>query len=68
MHMILEQAPEPETDEPSVSAGDPAVVGGVVPWVLSGRDAAALRGQAARLQELVAGAPELSPWTWACRW
>ena len=32
---------------------------GVLPWVLSGRGGAGLRGQAARLRELAAGSPEL---------
>ena len=70
--MILEQAPEPEADETSAEeGGTPAaaevvqaaadVVPGVVPWVLSGRDAGALQGQASRLRDLVAGSPELSP-------
>ncbi len=43
-------------------ANDPALdggggFGGVTPWVLSGRNVAALHGQAERLREFVAGAP-----------
>ncbi|WNE94540.1 SDR family NAD(P)-dependent oxidoreductase [Streptomyces luomodiensis] len=51
-HLILEQAPE---EEPPVSCEM-----GVVPWVVSGRSVAALRGQAAALAEWVGGASELS--------
>ncbi|MGW8703221.1 type I polyketide synthase, partial [Streptomyces eurythermus] len=43
-HVIVEEAPA----EPSVEEGPGSVVG-VVPWVVSGRDAGALRAQAARL-------------------
>ena len=35
------------------------VVGGVVPWVLSGRGVGGLQGQAGRLREFVGGSPEL---------
>ncbi|KAA5835097.1 acyltransferase domain-containing protein [Saccharopolyspora hirsuta] len=42
-HVILEQAPEVEAPE---TGSDP---GGVVPWILSGHTAAALRAQAGRL-------------------
>ncbi|MBM7443203.1 acyl transferase domain-containing protein/acyl carrier protein [Streptomyces sp. HB132] len=53
-HIVIEQAP---VEEPAVGVEEPAgpVVGGVVPWVVSGRSGAGLRGQAARLRELVAG-------------
>ncbi|MBI0384770.1 polyketide synthase, partial [Streptomyces albiflaviniger] len=44
-HLILEQAPEEDV------AAASSVVGGVVPWVVSGRSAEALRGQAAALAE-----------------
>ncbi|MEU5032523.1 acyltransferase domain-containing protein, partial [Streptomyces milbemycinicus] len=51
-HVILEEAPEdPYVDAP-VDCG-PAPVGGVVPWVVSGRSAAGLRAQAGRLAEFV---------------
>ncbi|MFI9155870.1 type I polyketide synthase, partial [Streptomyces sp. NPDC053367] len=47
-HVVLEQAPE--TDEPAAETGRDSVVGGaVLPWVLSGRSEAALRGQARHL-------------------
>jgi acyl transferase domain-containing protein/NADPH:quinone reductase-like Zn-dependent oxidoreductase len=48
-HLILEQAPADTTDAVSENAD-----GLVLPWVLSARDAAALRGQAARLAALAA--------------
>ncbi|WP_344534866.1 type I polyketide synthase, partial [Streptomyces albiaxialis] len=44
-HVILEEPPVGEEPEP-VEAGD---LGGVVPWVVSARDAGALRDQAAAL-------------------
>ncbi|MBO3681849.1 type I polyketide synthase, partial [Streptomyces sp. NEAU-YJ-81] len=56
VHTIIEQAPEVEAAEaPSASAVPPAVV----PWVLSGRDAAALRDQAERLVAHATDRPEL---------
>ncbi|WP_344312134.1 type I polyketide synthase, partial [Streptomyces rhizosphaericus] len=55
VHTIIEQAPEVETAEAPASAVAP----GVVPWVLSGRSAAALRAQAERLVAHVADRPEL---------
>ncbi|MFF0390308.1 type I polyketide synthase [Kitasatospora sp. NPDC004615] len=52
-HVVLEQAPEPEPADASE-----AVPGAVLPWVLSGRTAAALGEQAARLRaRLAADAP-----------
>ncbi|MEU5170803.1 type I polyketide synthase, partial [Streptomyces mutomycini] len=51
-HVIVEQAPVEESAE--VADGEPGPVGGgVVPWVVSGRSAAGLRGQAVRLREFV---------------
>ncbi|MFB6887802.1 type I polyketide synthase [Kitasatospora sp. NPDC056327] len=64
-HVVLEQAPEPEpagapapvADGPDTGAG-PGAPGAVLPWVLSGRTAAALGDQAARLRaRLAADAP-----------
>ncbi|UOZ02754.1 type I polyketide synthase [Amycolatopsis sp. WQ 127309] len=56
-HLILEQAPEfePATTADDGSGAEPGVVSrsGVVPLVVSGRGAAALRGQAARLVSFV---------------
>ncbi|MFE9882775.1 type I polyketide synthase, partial [Streptomyces sp. NPDC005784] len=48
-HVIVEQAPEAE-ESAAVGGAGPAVV----PWVLSGKSAVALRGQAARLGEWLA--------------
>ncbi|MEV6704451.1 type I polyketide synthase, partial [Micromonospora wenchangensis] len=47
-HVILEQAPPVEAVEPAGTAEPPVVL-----WPLSGRSAAALAGQAARLREFV---------------
>ncbi|MFF4370587.1 type I polyketide synthase [Streptomyces sp. NPDC001594] len=56
-HVILEQAP----DTPSRPAADAAPAPRVLPWVLSARSEPALREQAARLRDLVAADPSLSP-------
>ncbi|MEV5880053.1 SDR family NAD(P)-dependent oxidoreductase [Streptomyces sp. NPDC052101] len=58
-HVILEQAPvEPAAEEPGAV---PVPTGGVLPWVLSARTEAALRGQAERLRDTVAtAAPDLA--------
>jgi amino acid adenylation domain-containing protein len=53
-HVILEQAPEVEP------AGQPPA--GPVPWLLSARSAAALREQAARLDEFLVEHPESEPY------
>ncbi|MGC9411087.1 type I polyketide synthase [Streptomyces sp. DZ1-3] len=51
-HVILEEAPpEEQADE---HAPEPGATGGLVPWVLSGRSAKALRGQAGKLRDLLA--------------
>ncbi|WP_371106232.1 MULTISPECIES: type I polyketide synthase, partial [Streptomyces] len=55
VHTIIEQAPEVEAAETSLGAVAP----GVVPWVLSGRSADALRAQAERLVAHAADRPEL---------
>ncbi|MFE6396912.1 type I polyketide synthase, partial [Streptomyces sp. NPDC057838] len=54
-HVILEQVPQ-ETTAPA----DPPVLP-VIPWVLSGRGADALRAQAARLLDAVRSAPDANP-------
>ncbi|MFC6834319.1 type I polyketide synthase, partial [Streptomyces goshikiensis] len=55
-HVIVEQAPEVEAAEPEAGSGMP-----VVPWVLSGKSAGALRGQAERLSGWLAGAAGVDP-------
>nr|WP_307868092.1 type I polyketide synthase [Micromonospora sp. C95] len=55
-HVIVEEAPALEG--PVAGSGVP-VVGGVVPWVVSGRSESALRAQAARLRDFVVGAPDV---------
>ncbi|MGW2332088.1 type I polyketide synthase [Streptomyces sp. NPDC001700] len=67
-HTLLEQAPaaEPVDDiEPpdDIESGDTAhaAVPAVVPWLVSGRSAAALRDQAARLRDHLAAHPGLAP-------
>ncbi|MGN5637855.1 ketoacyl-synthetase C-terminal extension domain-containing protein, partial [Streptomyces sp. AC154] len=60
-HIILEQAPA--ADPYSVMDESDGLVGSgsvSVPWVLSGRTGAALRGQAARLLAHVGAVPELA--------
>ncbi|MEU1792583.1 beta-ketoacyl synthase N-terminal-like domain-containing protein, partial [Streptomyces sparsogenes] len=56
-HVILEQAPEPGAAEQAGERRHPepvvtAAEGAVLPWLLSARSAAALRGQAERLRAL----------------
>jgi polyketide synthase 12 len=58
-HVILEQAPEP--DPVVVEDVVPLNVSGVVPWVISGKTAAALAAQAQRLADWVAERPGLDP-------
>ncbi|MFG2848855.1 type I polyketide synthase, partial [Kitasatospora sp. NPDC048296] len=65
-HVILEQAPTPETTEedtePSVAAAaDSAKAPDVFPWLLSARSAESLKSQAQRLLEHVEADAELSP-------
>nr|WTA24006.1 SDR family NAD(P)-dependent oxidoreductase [Streptomyces sp. NBC_00853] len=55
-HVIVEQAPEADAVEPVAGSGMP-----VVPWVLSGKSAGALRGQAEGLADWLAGAPDVDP-------
>ncbi|MEU6819801.1 type I polyketide synthase [Streptomyces atriruber] len=63
-HLILEEAPEeaPEEADEAVSSGaGGAAAAVVVPWVVSGRTPDALREQARRLGEFVAGDTEALP-------
>ena len=70
VHVILEEAPDPAARAPhedsAVPAGRPAspatVVAdaGVLPWVVSGQSADALRAQAERLRAYATGRPDLS--------
>ncbi|MER6625952.1 type I polyketide synthase, partial [Streptomyces sp. NPDC000931] len=53
-HVILEQ-PEAGVEGEPEAARESETASGVVPWVLSGRSEAALRAQAERLREFVAG-------------
>ncbi|MGW1224840.1 type I polyketide synthase, partial [Streptomyces sp. NPDC002530] len=55
-HVILEEAPAEETPEAPDTAPSPSVV----PWLLSGRSAAALRGQAEALGPVAADADPVS--------
>ncbi|MBI0295363.1 SDR family NAD(P)-dependent oxidoreductase [Streptomyces sp. PRKS01-29] len=65
-HTILEQAPEPEAEEPQAADGGappaadaPKVTAAVLPWLLSARNAAALRDNASRLASHLDRAPAL---------
>ncbi len=66
-HLILEQAPPaPATGtDPDTGTNTPApriaATPAVVPWVVTGRGAAGLRGQAARLRDFTTAHPDLSP-------
>ncbi|MGC9443166.1 type I polyketide synthase, partial [Streptomyces sp. WG5] len=53
-HVIVEQAPEPEGVSEAEVAG-PSAASGPVPWVVSGKSAGALRGQAERLSGWLGG-------------
>ena len=58
-HAILAEAPAEDQGAPA--ADPPPVLAGVVPWLVSGRTAAGLAAQAARLREFGAARPELDP-------
>ncbi|MFI1004746.1 type I polyketide synthase [Streptomyces galbus] len=63
-HVILEEAPQ----EPAQRGGPgPAVAGGLVPWVVTGNDAAALARQAGRLHDFAAARtdPDLADTGWS---
>ncbi|MGW1764798.1 type I polyketide synthase [Streptomyces sp. NPDC002073] len=54
-HVILEEAPR--QDRADEDGPDSGVVGGLVPWVLSAKSAAALQGQAGKLRDFLAAGP-----------
>ncbi len=63
-HVIVEEAPPlEETDSPGTASTSaaPLVTSGVVPWVVSGRSAAALAAQAGRLAAFAAARPDRQP-------
>ncbi|MFE7858590.1 type I polyketide synthase [Streptomyces sp. NPDC057403] len=55
-HVILEEAPPQQAEEPGAAGG---AVGALVPWVVSGRTARALQGQAGRLRDFLAADADL---------
>ncbi|MCX2970865.1 type I polyketide synthase, partial [Streptomyces marinisediminis] len=57
-HVIVTEAPAPPASGPALPPARPSAV---VPVVVSGRDAAALRAQAARLAEFVAADESMAP-------
>ncbi|MEU6237087.1 type I polyketide synthase, partial [Kitasatospora sp. NPDC047058] len=59
-HVILEEAPADGAAEAEATAPEPVLTGAGA-WVLSGRSAKALSGQAGRLREWVTARPELGP-------
>ncbi|MFI6134240.1 type I polyketide synthase, partial [Micromonospora sp. NPDC051141] len=68
-HLIIEEAEpfEPSQDTPADPAGSdqqpPALLGGVVPWLLSAKTEVALRAQAQRLAGFLTDRPEVEPVT-----
>jgi acyl transferase domain-containing protein len=60
VHLLLEEAPAAGADE-NERAGGPLLAGGPLPWVMSGRSAEGLRGQAGRLAAHLAARPDLDP-------
>ncbi|MBO2456944.1 type I polyketide synthase [Actinomadura violacea] len=64
VHAILEEAPPAEEDAATDDSGpgDASLAGsGAVAWLVSGRSADGLMGQAGRLREFVVSRPELDP-------
>ncbi|MFD8981331.1 type I polyketide synthase [Streptomyces sp. NPDC059564] len=56
-HVILEEAPRQERPQADEDGPDSGAAGGLVPWVLSGKSAAAVERQAGRLRAFVAADP-----------
>ncbi|HEY7144396.1 MAG TPA: beta-ketoacyl synthase N-terminal-like domain-containing protein, partial [Streptosporangiaceae bacterium] len=65
VHAIVEEAPAPPGGDDQDSGSQPDAAAAVLPgaraWIVSGRTAAGLAGQAARLASWVAARPELDP-------
>ncbi|MFE2303578.1 type I polyketide synthase [Streptomyces sp. NPDC059445] len=69
-HIVLEEAPpqeQPDPHDPHDERDDAGVVGGLIPWTVSGKTAAALRQQAARLRDFAAAGtgPDLAGAGWS---
>ncbi|WP_394816606.1 type I polyketide synthase, partial [Streptomyces lancefieldiae] len=64
-HVILEE--EPPRERTDGQGPVPAVAGGLVPWIVSGRNAAALRRQAGRLHDFAASGtgPDITDAGWS---
>ncbi|MFF8374319.1 type I polyketide synthase [Streptomyces lydicus] len=60
-HLVLEEPPAAEVEEPQLVDDAAASASVVVPWVVSGRGEGALRAQAERLRSFVGARPELEP-------
>ncbi|MFH9227189.1 type I polyketide synthase [Streptomyces lydicus] len=60
-HLVLEEPPAADVEEPQLMEAPGASGAVVVPWVLSGRGVEALRAQAGRLRSFVGARPELEP-------
>ncbi|MFD9937811.1 SDR family NAD(P)-dependent oxidoreductase, partial [Streptomyces massasporeus] len=60
-HVVLEQAPAAEAAAAEVSPDEPGTPLAVIPWTVSGKTAAALRDQAARLAAHVRTHPATDP-------
>ncbi|MBT2412741.1 SDR family NAD(P)-dependent oxidoreductase [Streptomyces sp. ISL-12] len=60
-HLVLADPPETGTGTAGATTPHAAAPSGPVPWLLSGRSAAALRDQAARLRDFVATDPHRRP-------
>lgn len=56
-HVILEEAP-PEAEDEHTTSLEAGIADGLVPWVVSGKTAAALRQQAGKLRDFVAADPQ----------